>query len=287
MRQTMTRSLRFVPAFLAVAGLAACDQTVGADVDRALDPLNVIDETNLSDVMLSAASPDEAVSYFRRTLEEQPDRPDLKRGLAKSLVRASRAAEALPIWAELVNGPDGTQEDRLNYADALIRNGDWDTAEAQLDLIPPTLETYERYRLEAMVADSNREWDRAESFYETAAGLTTRPAGVLNNWGYSRLTRGDHQGAEELFLEAISYDPDLFTAKNNLVLARAAQGIYSMPLVRMTQIERAQLLHTAALAAIRQGEISTGRNLLAEAIDTHPQHFDAAVRALRALDQEA
>lgn len=283
----MTRALRFVPAFLAVAGLAACDQTVGADVDRALDPLNVIDETNLSDVMLSAASPDEAVSYFRRTLEEQPDRPDLKRGLAKSLVRASRAAEALPIWAELVNGPDGTQEDRLNYADALIRNGDWDTAEAQLDLIPPTLETYERYRLEAMVADSNREWDRAESFYETAAGLTTRPAGVLNNWGYSRLTRGDHQGAEELFLEAISYDPDLFTAKNNLVLARAAQGIYSMPLVRMTQIERAQLLHTAALAAIRQGEVSTGRNLLAEAIDTHPQHFDAAVRALRALDQEA
>ncbi len=283
----MSRALRFAPALLAVSGLAACDQTFGADVDRALDPLNVIDETNLSDVMLSAASPDEAVSYFRRTLEEQPDRPDLKRGLAKSLVRANRAAEALPIWAELVSGPDGTQEDRLDYADALIRNGDWDTAEAQLDLVPPTLETYERYRLEAMVADSNREWDRAESFYETAAGLTTRPAGVLNNWGYSRLTRGDHQGAEELFLEAISYDPDLFTAKNNLVLARAAQGIYSMPLVRMTQIERAQLLHTAALAAIRQGEVATGRNLLSEAIDTHPQHFDAAVRAMRALDQEA
>ena len=42
---------------LAVIGLAACDQTVGADVDRALDPLNVIDETNLSNVMLTAASP--------------------------------------------------------------------------------------------------------------------------------------------------------------------------------------------------------------------------------------
>ncbi|MDG4648238.1 tetratricopeptide repeat protein [Roseibacterium sp. SDUM158017] len=283
----MSPVLRIVPAFLAVIGLAACDQTRGSDVDRALDPLNVIDQTNLSDVMLSAASPDEAVSYFRRTLQEQPDRPDLKRGLAKSLVRAGRAAEALPYWSDLVAGPDGTQEDRLDYADALIRNGDWEAAEAQLDLIPPTLETYERYRLEAMVADSNSEWDRAESFYETAAGLTTRPAGVLNNWGFSRLTRGDHDGAEDLFLEAITYDPDLFTAKNNLVLARAAQGNYQMPLVRMTQIERAQLLHTAALAAIRQGQVSTGRNLLAEAIDTHPQHFDAAVRALRALDQEA
>jgi Flp pilus assembly protein TadD len=283
----MSPILRTIPVVLAVIGLAACDQTVGADVDRALDPLNVIDETNLSDVMLTAASPDEAVAYFQRTLSEQPDRIDLKRGLAKSLVRAGRAAEALPLWADLVADPRASHEDRMDYADALIRNGDWDAAEAQLDLIPPTLENFERYRLEAMVADSNREWDRAESFYETAAGLTTRPAGVLNNWGFSRLTRGDHDGAEELFLEAISYDPNLFTAKNNLVLARAAQGNYQLPLVRMTQVERAQLLHTAALAAIRQGEVSTGRNLLAEAIDTHPQHFDAAVRALRALDEDA
>jgi hypothetical protein len=65
-------------------------------------------------------------------------------------------------------------------------------------------------------------------------------------------------GAEELFLEAISYDPNLFTAKNNLVLARAAQGNYQLPLVRMTQVERAQLLHTAALAAIRQGRSAPG-----------------------------
>jgi Flp pilus assembly protein TadD len=281
----MSRILRTVPVVFAVIGLTACSQ--GVDVDRAVDPLNVIDQTNLSDVMLNAASPDEAVAYFQRTLAEQPDRIDMKRGLAASLVRAGRAAEALPLWEQVVQDPRATNEDRMKYADALIRNGDWDAAEAQLDLIPPTLENYERYRLEAMVADSNREWDRAESFYETAVGLTTRPAGVLNNWGFSRLTRGDHDGAEELFLEAISYDPNLFTAKNNLVLARAAQGNYQLPLVRMTQIERAQLLHTAALAAIRQGEISTGRNLLSEAIDTHPQHFEAAVRALRALEQDA
>jgi Flp pilus assembly protein TadD len=283
----MTRFFRSLPAVLAVAGLAACTDTMGADVDRALDPLNVIDQSNLSEVMLTAASPEEAVAYFERSVAERPERVDLKRGLAESLVRAGRAQEALPVWQEVIAHPESTHDDRMDYADALIRTGDWDSAEAQLDLIPPTHETYKRYRLEAMVADSNREWDRAESFYETAAGLTTRPAGVLNNWGFSRLTRGDHAGAEELFLEAISYDPDLFTAKNNLVLARAAQGNYQMPLVRMTQVERAQLLHTAALAAIRQGEIGTGRNLLAQAIETHPQHFDAAVRALRTLDQEA
>jgi Tfp pilus assembly protein PilF len=135
-----------------------------------------------------------------------------------------------------------------------------------------------------MVADSNKEWQKADSFYEIAVGLTTRPANVLNNWGYSKLSRGDFADAERLFGEALTYEPGLFTAKNNLVLARGAQRKYDLPIVEMTQIERAQLLHTLALSAIKQGDVSTGKALLNDAIETHPQHFDAAVRSLEALE---
>jgi Tfp pilus assembly protein PilF len=110
---------------------------------------------------------------------------------------------------------------------------------------------------------------------------------VLNNWGFSKLSRGDFRGAEKLFNEAIGYDPTLFTAKNNLVLARGAQRNYALPPVQVSQTERAQLLHTLALSAIKQGDIATGRGLLRDAIDTHPQYFEAAVRALRTLDSEA
>lgn len=279
----MIRTLRLFPAAVAVAAVAACNST-DADVERALDPLNVIDETNLAEIMLSAAAPNEAVDYFRRAANEDPDRIDLQRGLATSLVRAGRAAESLTVWQRVIDHDAAMDQDRVDFADALIRTGDWTGAQAQLDATPPTFETYERYRLEAMIADSEEDWARSDSFYETAAGLTTRPANVYNNWGYSHLTRGDYAGAEELFIRAISYDPELFTAKNNLVLARAAQGNYTLPLINMTQIERAQLLHTAALAAIRQGDVDEGRGLLNEAIDTHPQHFEAAVEALRALN---
>ncbi|MEM7723391.1 MAG: tetratricopeptide repeat protein [Pseudomonadota bacterium] len=280
----MPFSPRFVPAVAITLALAACDTASSPDVDRALDPLNVMDDSNLADIMLTAAAPAEAVSYFERAVEGAPERIDFQRGLAISLVRAGRAEEALDLWETIIARDDSTDQDRVDYADALIRTGDWSEAEAQLDAVPPTFETYERYRLEAMVADSNEEWDRADSFYETAAGLTTRPANVLNNWGFSRLTRGDFAGAEDLFIDAVRYDPDLFTAKNNLVLARAAQGNYDLPLIQMSQAERAQLLHTAGLAAVRQGEVDVGRGLLAEAVDTHPQHFEAAVRALRALE---
>jgi Tfp pilus assembly protein PilF len=107
---------------------------------------------------------------------------------------------------------------------------------------------------------------------------------VLNNWGFSKLSRGDYPGAEKLFGEALTYEPTLFTAKNNLVLARGAQRKYDMPVVDMTQSERAQLLYTLALTAIKKGDIAVGKGLLQDAIDTSPQHFEAATRSLAALE---
>jgi Flp pilus assembly protein TadD len=253
-------------------------------VERAVSGVNVIDESNLNDVMLTVGDPQEAVIYFQHALSIEPDRVDLKRGLGKSLVRAGKADEAARIWSEIAQSPDATNDDKLALADALIRAGDWAKAGEQLNQIPPTVESFDRYRLEAMVADSNKDWKRADSFYETAVGLTTQPAHTLNNWGYSKLTRGDYKGAEKLFAEALTYDSTMFTAKNNLVMARGAQRKYDMPVVAMSQIERAQLLYTLGLTAVKQGDLTMGRTLLEEAVQTHPQYFEEAARALKALD---
>ena len=87
-----------------------------------------------------------------------------------------------------------------------------------------------------------------------------------------------------MFTDALRHNDGLFTAKNNLILARGAQRKYDLPVITMTQTERAQLLHTLALTAIKQDDITIGKGLLREAIDTHPQHFEEAVRSLRALE---
>lgn len=271
----------------AVLAVTACTENKKDEetVERAFEEVNVVDESNLNDVMLTVADPNEAASYFAGAVQKKPDRVDLQRGLAVSLIRAKRNTEAVAAWKKVVSMPDSTDNDKVQLADAMIRTGDWSGAEKTLDQVPPTHETFQRYRLEAMVADGNREWKKADSFYETAVGLTTKPAPIMNNWGYSKLTRGDYAEAERLFGEAIRHDESLFTAKNNLVLARGAQRKYTMPVVPMDQTERAQLLHTMALSAVKQGDIETGKELLREAIATHPQYFEEATRALNALEK--
>ena len=265
--------------------LSACGaQQDTAELDAAFKAVNVIDESGLNDVMLNTPDPNEGVRYFQRASAENPERIDLKRGLALSLVRAGKPTQANAVWQQVVDSSEVRDEDRLGYAEALIRSGEWDRAEEQLDQIPPTMESFTRYRLEAMIADANEEWDKADSFYEIAVGLTTTPASTLNNWGYSKLTRGRFADAERMFGESLNYDPTMFTAKNNLVLARGAQRKYDLPIVQMTQVERAQLLHTLGLTAVKQGDTEIGKGLLRDAIDTHPVHFEAAVRSLNALE---
>jgi Flp pilus assembly protein TadD len=280
------RQAFLISACLAGAvALSACDKKDGEEtVERAFQDVNVIDESNLNEVMLTVADPNQAVNYFRDTAKGEPDRIDLQRGLAISLIRARRNTEAVVAWKKTVSLAEATNQDRLGLADSQIRTGDWKGAKATLNTIPPTHESYQRYRLEAMVADANKDWKRADSFYEIAVGLTTRPAKIMNNWGYSKLTRGDYADAERLFSEAIHQDQSLFTAKNNLVLARGAQRNYTLPVVTMTQTEQAELLHTLALSAVKQGDVKTGEGLLRQAVATHPQYFEAAAKALNALE---
>ncbi|MDG1378154.1 MAG: tetratricopeptide repeat protein [Yoonia sp.] len=268
----------------AVVGLSACDPSGDAQVKRAIDDMNIVDETNLNEVMLTVGDPDEAVNYFAGANRNDPGRIDLQRGLATSLIRAGRSSDAIVAWKAVVAHPEAAPDDSVELADAYIRTNDWDNAAATLNSIPPTHETYKRYRLEAMVADSKQQWSKADSFYQTASGLTTTPASVLNNWGFSKLTRGEYKEAERLFSDALRHDSGMFTAKNNLILARGAQRKYDLPVIPMNQTERAQLLYTLALTAIKQNDVTIGKGLLREAIDTHPQHFDEATRSLRALE---
>ena len=276
--------MRYSLVYALLAGavvLSGC----GSDgmVSRAVSGAAKSSEGSIREAMLSSAEPAQAVAYFSAQVDADPGDVDAQRGLAASLVKAGRASEGVSAWRAVLDMDGAGNPDLVSLADAQVRASDWTGAKATLDSVPPAHETFKRYRLEAMIADSLQQWNKADTYYEIAAELTTTPASVLNNWGYSKLSRGDGASAEAMFGRALKHDPDLFTAKNNLVLARATRGIWDLPAITMSEEERAQLLHTAGLAAVKRGETTIGRRLLEEAVAAHPRHFDAAQRALDAL----
>ena len=266
---------------IVLATLVGCEEAENPDLDQTI--VGVVDESDLNSIMLTVADPGDAVEYFRNAVSKDATREDLWRGLGKSYIRDGQPTLAVATYERLLSMEGATPQDRVDYADALVRTNDWKGAERELDKVPPNVQTFQRYRLEAMIADANKQWSDADEFYKTASNLTTQPANILNNWGYSKLTRGDNKGAETLFAEAIRNNPRLFAAKNNMALARASQRNYTLPIIPMTETEKAQLLYTLGLSAVKQKDREIGVRLIREAVETHPEFFEEAQRSLDAL----
>ena len=271
-------------AILGTAGgmaLGACEPR--APFDPTPQALNAIDSVNLTELMLTTGEPEAAVQFFRSSLADEPDRLDFQRGYAISLTRADRNDEAVIAFERLDEQGNLEDRDRITYAQSLVRLNQWDRAEAQLSLVRGGAEEYRWNQLNAIVADNYERWDAADGFYAKARSLTSQPAPILNNWGVSKMSRGDLVGAARQFSESVRYDPQSFGAKNNLAIARALQGNYALPVVPLSEEERAQIYHNMALVALRRDQPDIARGLLELAVETHPRHFAAAADKLAAL----
>ena len=276
-----TKAVKFLAMAVMAMGLSACE-SVGDKVD----PLagSIIDEANLSELMLTASDPSSAVEYFEKSLAREPDRADFRRGLAVSLMRDKRYNEAARVFQELITLNQDQPTDRLDYAFVTIRLDRWDDVKTLAKSFPEGLQTPRRYLIDAMVADQDNDWTTADAAYARAEKLSSRPAAILNNWGVSQMSRGDLTVAIATFERAVSFDPRLFGAKNNLAIARGLQGNYELPLVPLVDEERAILLNNLGIIAIRKGEEQTARGLFAAAVEAHPQHYASAADKLLALE---
>ncbi|MGB0497205.1 MAG: tetratricopeptide repeat protein [Rubricella sp.] len=282
MKHIRTRAIAI--AIAAGLALTACDEQAARDEVLGLEALDVVDETNLTQLMLTVSDPEDAIEYFEAALGREPGRVDLRRGYAQSLARAGRNRQAMLVYEAINEEGEATEDDRLNYAVVLVRENQFDDAATQLALVPEQAESFRYNLLNAVVADHFERWADADRYYGRARQLATDPAGVLNNWGVSRMSRGDLDGAIGTFREAIILDPDSFEPKNNLTIARGLQGNFTLPVIPMTETERAQLFHNLALVALRQNEVDIAKGLLRAAVDAHPRHFPAAADKLAALE---
>ena len=277
----MSRAVIWLAISAMVMGLSACES-----VSNKKDPLaeSIIDEADLNELMLTASDPSDAAEYFAQSLAREPDRADFRRGLAISLSRAKRYKEAARVFQELITLDQDKPSDRLDYAFVAIRLDRWDDVVTLSQSFPEGLQTPRRFIIDAMVADQANDWDAADAAYAQAEKLSSVPAAVMNNWGVSQMARGDLSAAAASFNRAVSIDARLFSAKNNLAIARGLQGYYQLPLVPLTDEERAVLLNNLGIIALRRGDEKIARGLFAAAVDAHPRHYTNAAIKLSALE---
>ncbi|MEM6676738.1 MAG: tetratricopeptide repeat protein [Pseudomonadota bacterium] len=286
---TATRTSMYRTPLTALFALSTLLLAAGCTTDGIAtkpDPLagDIIDEAQLTELMLTAGDPDSAVRYFERGLAREPERADFRRNLAKSYARAKRFPEAARTYQELIALNQEQPSDRLDYAYVAVRLGRWQDAEALATQIPGTIDSERRHLLDAMLADRAQNWDAADSAYARAEVKATNPADVLNNWGVSLMSRGELERAEDTFQRAISYDSRLFSAKNNLALSRGLRRDYRLPIVPLTSEERAVVSYNLGVIALRQGDKRIARGLFAKAVDEHPRHYQAAADQLAQLE---
>jgi len=269
-------------ALLAALALGACAPSIA----ERPDPLgqNVIDDAGLSNLLLSAGDPDQAVRYFEGASAEEPERADLRRGLALSYLRAGRYPEAARVYGQLDALGQAGPADLLEYAFVSIRLERWADAAALDARLPAGFDTARRHQLTAMIADHEQNWEAADAAYARAEMLDNNPAKILNNWGVSKMARGEYDASEQLFRRAIAFDSRLFAAKNNLAIALARQGTFQPPLVPMTDRERATILNNMGVLALAQDKPEIAKGLFAAAVDTHPQHYQGAADRLASLE---
>ena len=270
-------------AALVTAGLlAGCEREALADKD----PLakSIIEEGKLTDLLLTAGSPEEAINFFERALKEEPERADYRRGLAISLARAKRYPESVRVYQELIALNQAEPADRLEYAVVSARLEKWDEVRSVLGALPEGFNTSRRHMVDAMLADHEQNWSEADAAYGRAERLANNPAGILNNWGVSKMSRGEFKAAEGMFEKSLSFNSRLFNAKNNLAISRGLQGNYQLPVIPMTETEKAIILNNLGIIAMRRGETKIAKGLFVAAVETHPQHYEAAAGRLMALE---
>ena len=70
------------------------------------------------------------------------------------------------------------------------------------------------------------------------------------------------------------------------MISRGLQGNFELPIVPMTEREKAIILNNLGLIALRQDKKNIAKGLFAAAVEAHPQHYEAASDRLAALDFE-
>jgi Flp pilus assembly protein TadD len=147
--------------------------------------------------------------------------------------------------------------------------------------------TWRAWNARGVLADLDADFDTADSSYRRALELTPREPEVLNNLGWSRLLRGDWEGAIAPLEEAAALTPRSARVSNNLELARAAVA-GNLPARRRGESDDSwsARLNDAGVAARIRGNRARAIAAFSRAIEARGSWYERAANNLQAAGEK-
>lgn len=133
--------------------------------------------------------------------------------------------------------------------------------------------------------DLQHRWDESRAAYDAAYRLVDRPAGVMNNFGFSLLMQGKPDQAARLFAAARAADPDNMLYANNEDMARvmAGQKLTEPDMKNSQPDDWGRRLSNAGYVAMRMGRNGEAEAYLSRSITESDRYFAQAAANLEAL----
>jgi Flp pilus assembly protein TadD len=259
------------------------DPTPEVAADDSLDQLR-----ERAGMALETGRTAQAKQLFGTILARAPDDPEALTGLGEAEVllgEHSAGLEHSRKAAELAGERAFLKARALHNAGvALLLTDQAEQAEQELEAaveLDPT--SWRAWNALGRARDARRAWEEARAAYEKALSLAPREGAVLNNFGMSKLSAGDPDGAAELFVRALESSPDLAPAETNLRLALALGGRYEEALAGVDAEDLPAALNNVGYAALLRGDYAQARILFLRAIDASPGFYEPAWSNLRFL----
>lgn len=236
---------------------------------------------------LRAERYDDALSYFKRVLQDRDGDLDAKLGLGEALLGQNRLDDAFDQFENVAQKAPTPLKAKAFQGQAIIwlRRGQHEKAEAALNKaieLDPKL--WRAWNGLGRVRDAGKDYVAARYAYRQAIEINPKTALLHNNLGFSLLASGDPAYAETSLRRALELDPDMEVAAANLRLALALQGRYAPALAGANTSERARIMNNVGYAALLRGDHDKARSLFLGAMEVDPGFFKEAKRNLAFLE---
>jgi Flp pilus assembly protein TadD len=214
-----------------------------------------------------------AAILYQIAIGQEPS-ADLWYRLGLSNVQLGHGAQALYCFAKAQDlDPDheGALERLSLYYTA---EGDLDQAYKYLDrLVVVAPENWKAHNALGVLADRQRDFNRARSHYIEALKLRPDLAIVWNNLGYSVYLMDDFEAAIKYMERALELDPSHQPARKNLALVYVRQGQFQQALDTFLKVgDIAHAYTQVGYLAYKTGQNEEAEQLLLEAIRQSPTY---------------